>query len=47
MVPELLRLCGEGKRPLGQLITTDRFVEINTAVAEVTAGKVAKPVPLL
>jgi aryl-alcohol dehydrogenase len=44
MVPELLRLYREGRLPLDRLITTYAFEDINTAVADVTAGKVVKPV---
>jgi aryl-alcohol dehydrogenase len=44
MVPELLRLHGEGRLPLDRLITTYAFDDINSAVADVSAGKVVKPV---
>jgi aryl-alcohol dehydrogenase len=44
MVPELLRMNRDGRLPLDRLITTYAFDDINTAVADVTAGKVVKPV---
>ena len=44
MIPELLAMQSAGDLPLDELVTTYRFDEINTAVADVTAGEVVKPV---
>ena len=44
VIPQLLEMSRSGELPLGQLITTYPFEEINTAVADVTAGSVVKPV---
>lgn len=44
MVPRMLRMHAEGRFPVDDLVTTYPFAEINTAVADVLAGKVVKPV---
>lgn len=44
MVPRMLRLHAEGKLPITDLVTTYPFTEIDTAIADVLAGKVVKPV---
>ncbi|MBI2244121.1 MAG: NAD(P)-dependent alcohol dehydrogenase [Nocardioides sp.] len=44
MVPRMLRLNAEGKFPVDDLVTTYPFTEINTAIADVLAGRVVKPV---
>jgi len=44
MVPRILRLNAEGGFPVEDLVTTYPFTEINTAIADVLAGKVVKPV---
>lgn len=44
MIPELLAMQSSGALRLDDLITTYRFDEINTAVADVAAGEVVKPV---
>jgi aryl-alcohol dehydrogenase len=44
MVPRLIALNAAGQFPVDDLIATYPFTEINTAVADVLAGKVVKPV---
>jgi aryl-alcohol dehydrogenase len=44
MVPRMLRMLADGDLPLDQLVTTYPFTEIDTAIADVLAGKVVKPV---
>lgn len=44
MVPRMLRMNAAGELPLDDLVTTYPFAEINTAIADVLAGKVVKPV---
>jgi aryl-alcohol dehydrogenase len=44
MVPRMLRMNAAGELPVDDLVTTYPFSEINTAVADVLAGKVVKPV---
>lgn len=44
MVPRMLRMTAEGNFDVDALITTYPFTEINTAVADVLAGRVVKPV---
>jgi aryl-alcohol dehydrogenase len=44
MVPRLIALNAAGEFDVDELITTYPFSEINTAVADVLAGKVVKPV---
>jgi aryl-alcohol dehydrogenase len=44
MVPRLLAMNAAGDFDVDHLVTTYPFSEINTAVADVTAGKVVKPV---
>ena len=44
MVPRMLRLNAAGDFPLEDLVTTYPFTEINTAIADVVAGMVIKPV---
>lgn len=44
MVPRLIRLNAAGEFDVDDLIATYPFSEINTAVADVLAGKVVKPV---
>ncbi|WP_295654137.1 NAD(P)-dependent alcohol dehydrogenase [uncultured Dietzia sp.] len=44
MIPELLGMYRAGDLPLGSLVTTYRFDQINEAVEDVEAGKVVKPV---
>jgi aryl-alcohol dehydrogenase len=44
MVPRLLAMNAAGDFEVDHLVTTYPFSEINTAVADVTAGKVVKPV---
>lgn len=44
MVPRLIALNASGEFDVDDLITTYPFSEINTAVADVLAGKVVKPV---
>ncbi len=44
MVPRLLELNAAGRFAVDDLVTTYRFEEINTAVADVLAGRVVKPV---
>ena len=44
MIPRLLAMRAAGDFDVDHLITTYPFSEINTAVADVTAGKVVKPV---
>jgi len=43
-IPELVRLYQTGRFPIDRLITRYRAEEINTAIADQTAGKVIKPV---
>ncbi len=44
MVPRMLRMNAAGEFPVDDLVTTYPFAEINTAIADVLAGKVVKPV---
>ena len=44
MVPRMIAMRAEGTLDLDPLVTTYPFAEINTAVADVLAGKVVKPV---
>ncbi len=44
MVPRLIAMNGSGEFDVDHLIATYPFAEINTAVADVLAGKVVKPV---
>jgi aryl-alcohol dehydrogenase len=44
MIPRLIAMNAAGDFPVDDLITTYPFSEINTAVADVLAGKVVKPV---
>jgi aryl-alcohol dehydrogenase len=44
MVPRMLRMNAAGDLPLDDLVTTYPFTEINTAIADVLAGRVVKPV---
>ena len=44
MVPRLIAMNAAGDFDVDHLITTYPFAEINTAVADVLAGKVVKPV---
>jgi aryl-alcohol dehydrogenase len=44
MVPRLIQLNAAGEFDVDDLITTYPFTEINSAVADVLAGKVVKPV---
>jgi len=44
MVPRMLRLHAEGRFPVDDLMTTYPFTAIDTAIADVLAGKVVKPV---
>lgn len=44
MVPRMIQMRAEGTLDLDPLVTTYPFAEINTAVADVLAGKVVKPV---
>ncbi|MDI6910219.1 NAD(P)-dependent alcohol dehydrogenase [Nocardioides sp.] len=44
MVPRMLRMNAEGRLPLDDLVTTYPFGEINSAIADVLAGRVVKPV---
>ena len=44
MIPALLEMYAAGTLPLDRLITTYPFDELNTAVADVVAGAVVKPV---
>jgi aryl-alcohol dehydrogenase len=44
MVPRMLSMLAEGSLPLDQFVTTYPFTEIDTAIADVLAGKVVKPV---
>lgn len=44
MVPRLLALAAEGRFDVDPLVTTYPFTAINTAVADVQAGSVVKPV---
>ncbi|WP_121252009.1 NAD(P)-dependent alcohol dehydrogenase [Nocardioides ferulae] len=46
MVPRLLRLAAEGRFPVAELVRSYPFTEIRTAVADVLAGAVIKPVLL-
>jgi aryl-alcohol dehydrogenase len=44
MIPRLLELAAEGRFPVDPLLATYPFEEIDTAIADVLAGKVVKPV---
>ncbi len=44
MVPRMLRMNAEGRLPLDDMVTTYPFAEINSAIADVLAGRVVKPV---
>jgi aryl-alcohol dehydrogenase len=44
MVPRLIAMNGAGDFDVDDLVTTYPFTEINSAVADVLAGKVVKPV---
>ncbi len=44
MVPRMIQMRADGTLDLDPLVTTYPFSEINTAVADVLAGKVVKPV---
>lgn len=44
MVPRMIEMRAAGELDLDPLVTTYPFAEINTAVADVLAGKVVKPV---
>lgn len=44
MVPQLIAMNAAGEFDVDDLVTTYPFTEINTAVADVLAGKVVKPV---
>ncbi len=44
MVPRMLRLAAEGAFDVSGLVTTYPFAEINTAIDDVLAGRVVKPV---
>jgi aryl-alcohol dehydrogenase len=44
MIPRLIKMNAAGTFVLDHLVTTYPFAEINTAVADVTAGTVVKPV---
>ena len=44
MVPRMIDMRAAGTLDLDPLVTTYPFSEINTAVADVLAGKVVKPV---
>jgi aryl-alcohol dehydrogenase len=46
MVPQLIAMNAAGEFDVDELITTYPVTEINTAVEEVLAGKVVKPVLL-
>ena len=44
MIPRLLQLRSEGRFDVDHLVRSYPFAEVNTAVADVTAGRVVKPV---
>ncbi len=44
MIPYLAGLVGDGQLPLDRLVTTYPFEEIERAAADMSAGRVIKPV---